>query len=80
MIPDVSTYTQQAVTVKANVVTSGIAALLQKPAADVNEEELARVLAPMLATQVRVLSDEDLVRVATAVANEEDYRERKRLS
>lgn len=50
-------------------------ALVGRPAADVDELALAAALAPLLPDMVRDLSDDDLQRIATAVADENARRQ-----
>lgn len=49
-------------------------------AADVDEEQLAAALAPLITAQVGSLSDEDIARLAQAAADEQDRRARERLT
>ncbi len=52
----------------------GVSALLGRPGTDVDEAALAAALAPMLAANVRSLSQSDLDAIAKAVADEDNRR------
>lgn len=58
----------------------GLSAAVAKGAADVDEAELAALLAPALADRVSSLTDADLAAVAAKVNDERDARERARLA